>query len=564
MDGATFLRFRGEKRRRPMRRPIVNMRSLAVTACVLSMTAVAFQPPRPLHRWHRNLPFESKRQVVTDPDAFLLDSLTKNRRNDEIERMYRMSKESDEFFPHTEVGWMEWLETSNEEENPVQFRGLSTTSRDAKGRRRSAMTAHSEQQALNSTTTAASSTEAVAPKPRSRSSTMPGFAATSDKERAHQVGTRLAERRSGQKINDTPEAKSKRRQANGQAMYHSSATVPDSMVQFANEIHREERISRQEEIELGEKTQEAVRLQTMYNVLRAKLNREPTDEEWCAAAGKINMEAIRQAIDEGLNAKNKLVKSNLRLVQSVVNTYIRNGLSAQYNAGDMMQEGILALIRAAEKFEPGRGWKFSTYAMYWVRSSVKRSQIQQSRILRIPQRLHENHKRLLNIEADLSVTLGRKPTRQEIGYTIGMSEAQVDRCFTAMAQRCYSLDQALTNGKKAHQPSDSETTLIEIIGSSSDDGEHDRLERALLREDLVETLHRHLAPEEVEVLLLRYGLKDSPELQNKFRNRQPTMVELGEIFNLKPDKVRRMIQKSLQQLQSTGPEEWAEFQRLLQ
>lgn len=69
--------------------------------------------------------------------------------------------------------------------------------------------------------------------------------------------------------------------------------------------------------------------------------REPTDEEWCAEAGKINMEAIRQALDEGLEAKNRLVTANLRMVQGVVNIYIRNGLGGQYNAGDMMQEGIM-------------------------------------------------------------------------------------------------------------------------------------------------------------------------------------------------------------------------------
>jgi DNA-directed RNA polymerase specialized sigma subunit len=94
-------------------------------------------------------------------------------------------------------------------------------------------------------------------------------------------------------------------------------------------------------LELGQLTQEAIQLQSLYDSLEARLEREPSDEEWCAAAGKINMEAIRQAIEAGTEAKNKLVTSNLRLVQGVVNVYIRNGLSGQYNAGDMMQEGIM-------------------------------------------------------------------------------------------------------------------------------------------------------------------------------------------------------------------------------
>ena len=92
---------------------------------------------------------------------------------------------------------------------------------------------------------------------------------------------------------------------------------------------------------MGEQTQEAVRLQKIYDGLVTRLDREPTDEEWCAASGKINMEAFRQAIEDGLEAKNKLVPANLRMVQGVVNVYIRNGLSGQYNAGDLMQEGIV-------------------------------------------------------------------------------------------------------------------------------------------------------------------------------------------------------------------------------
>lgn len=104
---------------------------------------------------------------------------------------------------------------------------------------------------------------------------------------------------------------------------------------------QEDRITPKEEVELGTKTQEAIRILDLKEKLEERLNRQPTDEEWCAAAGKINMEAIRQALEEGLEAKNRLVTSNLRMVQGVVNIYIRNGLGGQYNAGDMMQEGIM-------------------------------------------------------------------------------------------------------------------------------------------------------------------------------------------------------------------------------
>jgi RNA polymerase primary sigma factor len=395
---------------------------------------------------------------------------------------------------------------------------------------------------------------------RSRSSTMPGLSggAKSDRQLAYRDGVRLVEQRTGKKIKETSESKIKRKATNGESMYKTSACVPDSMVQFANEIHQINRINRQEEIALGEKTQEAMQLQKLYTKLSDTLAREPTDEEWCAAAGKINMEAVRQTIEEGLEAKNKLVTSNLRMVQSVVNTYIRNGLGGQYNAGDMMQEGVMALIRAAEKFEPDRGWRFSTYALYWIRASVKRTQIFQSRIVSVPQRLYENHKRLLRVEKEMALVLGRKPTKLELGEAVGMSELQVTRCMTAMDQRCYSLDRNISNSKKPMSGDKGGDTLNDLVQSKTDDGEHTKCNRVLLREDLIETLHRHLSPEEVELLLLRFGLKEGPS--HKLGG-QPTIAELSKMVGLKPDKVRRIIDKSLRQLKTAGGDEWLALSR---
>ena len=172
---------------------------------------------------------------------------------------------------------------------------------------------------------------------------MPGFqgGTNTENQRAYNRSVRLQEERTGRKYQEGAESKAKRRETYGLKMYQASAAVPDSMLQFAGEIHEIDRITPKEEITLGELTQEAIRLQRIYDGLEEQLAREPTDDEWCAAAGKINMEAISQAIEEGLEAKNKLVSSNLRMVQGVVNVYIRNGLRGQYNAGDLMQEGIM-------------------------------------------------------------------------------------------------------------------------------------------------------------------------------------------------------------------------------
>jgi len=206
--------------------------------------------------------------------------------------------------------------------------------------------------ATTTTTTITAKTSSLPPRRREKrnprqTSTMPGFqhgGSNTGRQKAFRDGIKLVESKTGKKMAkyvDTPDARKRRRKLNGEAMYKSSASVPDSLVQFANEIHTVDRITPKEEIELGELTQEAIRLQTLHEELEDQLQRPPTDDEWCAAAGKINLESLSQAIEDGLEAKNKLVTSNLRMVQGVVNLYIRNGLGGQYNAGDLMQEGIM-------------------------------------------------------------------------------------------------------------------------------------------------------------------------------------------------------------------------------
>jgi len=338
-------------------------------------------------------------------------------------------------------------------------------------------------------------------------------------------------------------------------IYNNCASVPDSLLQFVGEIHKEDRITAADEVSLGGKTQEAIRLQNLYNDLEESLARVPTDEEYCAAAGKINMRAIRQIIEEGIEAKNRLVTSNLRMVQRVVNIYIRNGLSGQYNAGDLMQEGNMALIRAAEKFDPGRGFRFSTYAMYWIRSSIKSSQINQSRPIIVPQRLHEIYKRVQKVENEIFCDTGKKPAFDDLANAVNMTNTQLERCFTAMNQQCYSLDQALSNPLKPTEGSSNKATLYDKISARTDSFTQTRLERQFLKEDLISTLKEHLAPRDVDIILLRYGLMDEKTEPHGFSG-PLTIKEVGRLVGLKPDKVRRILDTCLNQLKHLIAHDW--------
>lgn len=393
---------------------------------------------------------------------------------------------------------------------------------------------------------------------------MPGYSIPSNKQQANAKALTWLEDQTGDDMSalQTPAVQRKRKRASGDAMYQASSSVPDSLMQFAKELHQEERITPNEELQLGRLTQEAIQLQSLYDKLETHLQREPTDEEWCAASGKINMEAIRQAMEEGIEAKNKLVTSNLRLVQGVVNVYIRNGLSGQYNAGDMMQEGVLALIRAAEKFEPQRGFRFSTYAMYWIRSAVKRSQTFQSRVITIPQRLHANHKRVMLVQKELMQALGRPPSNQELAEGVGMSKTQLERCLMAMEQRCFSLDQQINNRNKPNSEQRVDS-LYDVVESKTDDGDIHKVSRLFLREALTESLYRALDRESAHIIMLRFGLVD-PEILPRGYEGPLTIAQVSQLMGMKPDKVRRRILKSLKELKFSISNEWKDFERVVE
>ncbi|MFZ4666756.1 MAG: RNA polymerase sigma factor RpoD, partial [Prochlorotrichaceae cyanobacterium] len=208
----------------------------------------------------------------------------------------------------------------------------------------------------------------------------------------------------------------------------------DSIRLYLQEIGRIRLLRADEEIELARKIADLLELERIREKLMDRLDREPRDEEW-AEEMKMPLNAFQRRLYQGRKAKEKMVQSNLRLVVSIAKKYMNRGLSFQ----DLIQEGSLGLIRAAEKFDHEKGYKFSTYATWWIRQAITRAIADQSRTIRLPVHLYETISRIKKTTKLLSQEMGRKPTEEEIATRMEMTIEKL-RFIAKSAQLPISLE----------------------------------------------------------------------------------------------------------------------------
>ncbi|MBD2292265.1 RNA polymerase sigma factor RpoD [Anabaena sphaerica FACHB-251] len=313
-------------------------------------------------------------------------------------------------------------------------------------------------------------------------------------------------------------AKSRRRTQSKKKHY-----TEDSIRLYLQEIGRIRLLRADEEIELARKIADLLELERVRDQLCEQLEREPEFKEW-AEAVQLPLPTFRYRLHVGRRAKDKMVQSNLRLVVSIAKKYMNRGLSFQ----DLIQEGSLGLIRAAEKFDHEKGYKFSTYATWWIRQAITRAIADQSRTIRLPVHLYETISRIKKTTKLLSQEMGRKPTEEEIATRMEMTIEKL-RFIAKSAQLPISLETPI--GKEE------DSRLGDFIESDGETPE-DQVSKNLLREDLEKVLDS-LSPRERDVLRLRYGLDDG---------RMKTLEEIGQIFNVTRERIRQIEAKALRKL----------------
>ena len=294
--------------------------------------------------------------------------------------------------------------------------------------------------------------------------------------------------------------------------------IDDPVRMYLKEIGKVDLLTPDEEVELAKKMQAGMEAKEKIKELdERQRNGEQIDEK--------EYQALRKAIRGGENAKKRLSEANLRLVVSIAKRYVGRGMLFL----DLIQEGNLGLLKAVEKFDCTKGFKFSTYATWWIRQAITRAIADQARTIRIPVHMVETINKVIRVSRQLLQELGHDPQPEEIAEEMNMPVERV-REILKIAQEPVSLETPIGEEEDSH--------LGDFI---PDDDALEPAEAAsftLLKEQLVEVL-KTLTPREEKVLRLRFGIEDG---------RTRTLEEVGKEFNVTRERIRQIEAKALRKL----------------